>query len=74
MIHNGLEYAEMQLIAEAYQLLRQYCSLTPKEISDIFYCWNESDLSSYLLKQVGTINTFFSLINIYLQLENLSNR
>ena len=45
MIHNGLEYAEMQLIAEAYQLLRQYCSLTPKEISDIFYCWNESDLS-----------------------------
>ena len=49
MIHNGLEYAEMQLIAEAYQLLRQYCSLTPKEISDIFYGWNESDLSSYLL-------------------------
>ena len=31
-------------------------------------------LSSYLLKQVGTINTFFSLINIYLQLENLTNR
>ena len=31
-------------------------------------------LSSYLLKQVGTINTFFSLINIYLQLENLANR
>ena len=49
MIHNGLEYAEMQLIAEAYQLLRHYCSLTPKEIADIFHSWEESELSSYLL-------------------------
>ena len=49
MVHNGLEYAEMQLIAEIYQLFRYYCSLAPKDIADIFHYWQKSELSSYLL-------------------------
>jgi 6-phosphogluconate dehydrogenase len=50
MVHNGIEYADMQLIAEAYDLLRAGLGATPGEISEIFRTWNEGDLDSYLIE------------------------
>src|SRR3954462_7971512 len=50
MVHNGIEYADMQLIAEAYDLLRRRLGLSPKEIGDVFAGWNEGDLESYLVE------------------------
>jgi 6-phosphogluconate dehydrogenase len=50
MVHNGIEYADMQLIAEAYDLLRQGLGLTPAELADVFEQWNEGELSSYLIE------------------------
>ena len=50
MVHNGIEYADMQLIAEAYDLLREGLGVTPVEIADIFREWNEGDLESFLIE------------------------
>lgn len=50
MIHNGIEYADMQLIAEAYDLLRTGLGLTAPQIGDIFASWNKGDLDSYLIE------------------------
>ncbi len=50
MVHNGIEYADMQVIAEAYDLLRQGLGLSPAEIADIFEEWNGGELDSYLIE------------------------
>ena len=50
MIHNGIEYADMQLIGEAYDLIRRGTGKTPAEIADIFATWNEGELESYLIE------------------------
>ncbi len=50
MVHNGIEYADMQLIAEAYELLRQGLGATPAEIGEIFADWNEGALGSFLIE------------------------
>ncbi len=50
MIHNGIEYADMQLIAEAYDLIRRGTGLTPAEIADVFAEWNTGELESYLIE------------------------
>ena len=50
MIHNGIEYADMQLIAEAYDILRQAGGFSPAEIADIFIEWNKGDLESFLIE------------------------
>jgi 6-phosphogluconate dehydrogenase len=50
MVHNGIEYADMQLIAEAYDLLRQAGGHSPAEIAEIFRRWNEGRLGSYLIE------------------------
>jgi 6-phosphogluconate dehydrogenase len=50
MVHNGIEYADMQLIAEAYDLLRQVGGLSPAEIAGVFGQWNEGRLGSYLIE------------------------
>jgi 6-phosphogluconate dehydrogenase len=50
MVHNGIEYADMQLIAEAYQLLRDVADYTPAEIAEIFRGWNKGRLGSYLIE------------------------
>src|SRR5271165_2856939 len=50
MVHNGIEYADMQLIAEAYDLLRTGLKATPGEIAEIFRTWNEGDLESFLIE------------------------
>ncbi len=49
MVHNGIEYADMQLLAETYLLLKEVAGLSNKEISDIFVDWNKGELHSYLL-------------------------
>ena len=50
MIHNGIEYADMQLIAEAYDLIRRGTGKSPAEIADIFAQWNTGELESYLIE------------------------
>ncbi len=50
MVHNGIEYADMQLIAEAYDLLRQGLGASASEIGDIFAEWNTGDLESFLIE------------------------
>jgi 6-phosphogluconate dehydrogenase len=50
MIHNGIEYADMQLIAEAYDLIRKGTGKSPAEIADIFAEWNRGELESYLIE------------------------
>lgn len=50
MVHNGIEYADMQLIGEAYDLLRQGLGANPAEIGDIFADWNTGDLESFLIE------------------------
>ncbi len=50
MIHNGIEYADMQLIAEAYDLIRRGTGLSPAEIAGVFTEWNTSELESYLIE------------------------
>ncbi|MEL5955038.1 NADP-dependent phosphogluconate dehydrogenase [Streptomyces sp. CLV115] len=50
MTHNGIEYADMQLIGEAYQLLRDVAGYSPAKIADIFRVWNTGRLDSYLIE------------------------
>ncbi|OIJ62685.1 NADP-dependent phosphogluconate dehydrogenase [Streptomyces mangrovisoli] len=50
MVHNGIEYADMQLIAEAYDLLRQVGGYAPAEIAEVFRAWNAGRLGSYLIE------------------------
>jgi len=50
MVHNGIEYADMQLIAEAYDLLKQGLGASAAEIAEIFKSWNEGDLESFLIE------------------------
>ncbi len=50
MVHNGIEYADMQLIAEAYDLLRNGLGRTPRELADVFTSWNAGDLESFLIE------------------------
>lgn len=57
MVHNGIEYADMQLITEAYQFLREKLGLTVNEIADVFKSWNESELESYLIEITSEILT-----------------
>ncbi len=50
MVHNGIEYGDMQLIAEAYDLLRHGLGLSPAEIAETFAAWNEGELKSFLVE------------------------
>jgi 6-phosphogluconate dehydrogenase len=50
MVHNGIEYADMQLIAESYDLLRNACGLEVGEIAERFKGWNETELESFLIE------------------------
>src|SRR5881409_383304 len=50
MVHNGIEYGDMQLICEAYQLLKDGLGATPDELHDIFSEWNKGELDSYLIE------------------------
>lgn len=50
MVHNGIEYADMQLIAEAYHLLRSVAGYSPAQIAETFRTWNTGRLDSYLIE------------------------
>jgi 6-phosphogluconate dehydrogenase len=55
MVHNGIEYGDMQLICEAYDFLRYGMSLTPDEVAATFTRWNQGELSSYLIEITSKI-------------------
>ncbi|WP_449599370.1 decarboxylating NADP(+)-dependent phosphogluconate dehydrogenase [Paenibacillus sp. Marseille-Q9583] len=55
MVHNGIEYADMQLIAEAYTFLRTRLGLSVNEIAVIFETWNQGELNSYLIQITAEI-------------------
>jgi 6-phosphogluconate dehydrogenase len=55
MVHNGIEYADMQLIAEAYDLLRHGIGLSVPDIAEIFDDWNTGDLESFLIEITGKV-------------------
>ena len=55
MVHNGIEYGDMQLIAEAYSLLQQLCGMTFPEMAQRFAEWNRGDLDSYLIEITARI-------------------
>lgn len=50
MVHNGIEYADMQLISEAYTLLKDIAGLTPEQLKNTFAAWNTGELNSYLIE------------------------
>jgi 6-phosphogluconate dehydrogenase len=55
MVHNGIEYGDIQLICEAYHLLKDALGLTADELHDIFAEWNKGELDSYLIEISTTI-------------------
>ena len=55
MVHNGIEYADMQLIAESYLLLKHTGGFTNREMADIFHLWNKGELHSYLMGITASI-------------------
>ncbi|MCB1113978.1 MAG: decarboxylating NADP(+)-dependent phosphogluconate dehydrogenase [Chlamydiia bacterium] len=55
MVHNGIEYGDMQLIAEAYNLLKESLGLSYEELSILFSAWNKTELDSYLIEITGHI-------------------
>lgn len=57
MVHNGIEYGDMQLIAESYDLLRNLLGLSIEEIAEIFKEWNNGELDSYLMEITADILT-----------------
>jgi 6-phosphogluconate dehydrogenase len=50
MVHNGIEYGDMQLITEAYQIMRDLMGMSADEMHDVFSEWNKGDLDSYLIE------------------------
>lgn len=57
MVHNGIEYGDMQMICEAYHLMTEIAKLHPTEIGKIFNSWNEGELDSFLIEITGDILT-----------------
>mmetsp|Transcript_36947 Transcript_36947/g.89651 ORF Transcript_36947/g.89651 Transcript_36947/m.89651 type:complete len:493 (-) Transcript_36947:162-1640(-) len=55
MVHNGIEYGDMQLIGEVYDILKNICGLNNEEMSDLFTEWNKGELESYLIEITATI-------------------
>jgi 6-phosphogluconate dehydrogenase len=55
MVHNGIEYGDMQLIAEAYDILRSALHLEAPELADVFAEWNRGDLESFLIEITANI-------------------
>src|SRR5450759_493803 len=55
MVHNGIEYADIQLIAETYDFLRQVLGMTPAELAAVFREWNQGELQSYLIEIAANV-------------------
>ncbi|MCE5346645.1 MAG: decarboxylating NADP(+)-dependent phosphogluconate dehydrogenase [Bacteroidales bacterium] len=58
MVHNGIEYGDMQLICEAYQVMRDFLKMSADEIHLVFEDWNKGDLDSYLIEITRDILAF----------------
>lgn len=55
MVHNGIEYGDMQLICEAYQVMKELLGMSPDEMHEVFAEWNKGDLDSYLIEITSEI-------------------
>src|SRR5438034_570438 len=55
MVHNGIEYGDMELICEAYQLMKDGLGMTADEMSQVFAEWNKGDLDSFLIEITANI-------------------
>jgi 6-phosphogluconate dehydrogenase len=55
MVHNGIEYGDMQLIAESYSVLKHVLGLSNRELADVYTRWNEGELDSYLIEITAKI-------------------
>jgi len=55
MVHNGIEYGDMQLICETYDLMRRYLKMSADEMADVFSKWNAGELDSYLIEITADI-------------------
>jgi 6-phosphogluconate dehydrogenase len=58
MVHNGIEYGDMQLICEAYQIMKELLGMSAEEMHEAFKAWNAGDLNSYLIEITGNILAF----------------
>ncbi len=58
MVHNGIEYGDMQMIAEAYFSMKHLLGLTPAEMHEVFKAWNQGELDSYLIEITGDIMAY----------------
>jgi 6-phosphogluconate dehydrogenase len=58
MVHNGIEYGDMELICEAYQLMKDGLGMTPEEMRDVFAAWNTTELDSFLIEITANILGF----------------
>ncbi|ADI37729.1 decarboxylating NADP(+)-dependent phosphogluconate dehydrogenase [Waddlia chondrophila] len=58
MVHNGIEYGDMQLICEAYQLMKVGLGFSSKQLHDVFHHWNEGELNSYLIEITSDIFSY----------------
>ncbi len=58
MVHNGIEYGDMQLICEAYQIMKELLGMTPDEMHEVFREWNKGELDSYLIEITRDILAF----------------
>jgi 6-phosphogluconate dehydrogenase len=58
MVHNGIEYGDMQLICEAYQIMKDLLGLSYEEMHSVFEEWNKGELNSYLIEITGDILNF----------------
>jgi 6-phosphogluconate dehydrogenase len=58
MVHNGIEYGDMQLICESYQLMKELLGMSADDMHHVFKAWNEGDLNSYLIEITRDILAF----------------
>ena len=58
MVHNGIEYGDMQLICEAYQIMKELLGMSAQEMHEVFKKWNQGDLDSYLIEITRDILAF----------------
>ncbi|HZM04574.1 MAG TPA: decarboxylating NADP(+)-dependent phosphogluconate dehydrogenase [Candidatus Saccharimonadales bacterium] len=58
MVHNGIEYGDMQLICEAYQLMKEGLGMTAEEMQAVFAAWNQTELDSFLIEITANILAF----------------
>ena len=70
MVHNGIEYGDMQLICEAYNLMKDTLEMTHGEMSDVFKEWNRGELDSFLIEISANILAYKVKMSNYITLSN----